>query len=576
MDPDCLDRDFLEANEYIRKKIANIDNKNLIDIKFGKNCEEEKYEKRSYNASFHKGFQHNSVTGELVNTCEYDKYLEALLKNNQKKLAKIKLAKKFEIGLANPLASMSSVLVGAPQMKFDFPKPSNLSSKEHAADMVELYCQMLCRDIPFTQYDPNVSNIMKDVLIYMNQPEFLNHFNYSTPKGSITTGNIFRGITPGDHHGPYMSQLLLLNFTLNGMSFPQKYSTLPTKMDAISNNITCEWGRNMKEMINIQNTTISNLPPVPTNFIEHKYMYSGRVLAAGVQTDYVYSLQFQAATILNALGAKPNPGWPKYKNQTPFITGSNMTAVVTAMGEVSQYALKHAWFWKWQVYRKLRPECTSMWIDNIKNKRVKNKHNYNISKVVLRNPVMEAVKQYNAEWGPDFDKSYTLDQVYQSGSPTHPTYPAGHSVIAGAISTVLKIYYDAEQPWSSLPGLQIGSQNRDILPTPLNGPVIQADDTGDNLIDYTDSCINDMTIAGEINKLASNISLGRDWAGVHYRSDSIPGMILGEAIAIDYMEDMLSAQVENNLDCTPPEITFRKFDGKLFTIKPSICKECKE
>jgi hypothetical protein len=573
MDPDCSDRDFLEANKYIRKKIASFDNKNLVDIKFGKNCEEEKYEKRSYNGSFHKGFKHNSVTGELANVHEYNKYLEALLNNNQKKLAKVKLAKKFQIGLANPLASMSSVLVGAPQMKFDFPQPSSLSSKEHAADMVELYCQMLCRDIPFTQYDPNVSNTIKEVLIYMNQPEFLNHFEYSFPKGSITTGNIFRGIAPGEHHGPYISQLLLLNFPLNGVSIPQKYATLPTKMDAINNSITCEWGRNMKEMINIQNTTISNLPPIPKNFIEHKYIYSGRVLAASVQMDYVYNLQMQAALILNALGAKMNPGWPVYKNQTSFITGANITSILTAIGEVSQYALKHAWFWKWQVYRKLRPECTSMWIDNVKNKRVKNKHNYNISKVVLKNPVMEAVKEYNAEWGTEFDKSYTLDQVYQSGCPTHPTYPAGHAVIAGAISTVLKIYFDAEQPWSSLPGLQIGSQNRAILPTPLNGPVIQADDTGDNLIDYFGNGINSMTIAGEINKLASNISIGRDWAGVHQREDGITGMFLGEAIAIDYMEDILSAQVENNLDGSVPTISFRKFDGKLATINPSICKK---
>jgi hypothetical protein len=41
------------------------------------------------------------------------------------------------------------------------------------------------------------------------------------------------------------------------------------------------------------------------------------------------------------------------------------------------------------------------------------------------------------------------------------------------------------------------------------------------------------------------------------------------------MEDFLSSTVENNLDGTVPHITFRKFDGTLTTIKPTICN-CKK
>lgn len=33
----------------------------------------------------------------------------------------------------------------------------------------------------------------------------------------------------------------------------------------------------------------------------------------------------------------------------------------------------------------------------------------------------------------------------------------------------------------------------------------------------------------EINKLALNIVKGREWAGIHYPSDSIAGLLLGEA-----------------------------------------------
>jgi hypothetical protein len=47
-----------------------------------------------------------------------------------------------------------------------------------------------------------------------------------------------------------------------------------------------------------------------------------------------------------------------------------------------------------------------------------------------------------------------------------------------------------------------------------------------------------LTIGGELNKLASNISMGRNFAGVHFRSDAEEGMKLGEAVAVAYLGDM--------------------------------------
>ena len=41
----------------------------------------------------------------------------------------------------------------------------------------------------------------------------------------------------------------------------------------------------------------------------------------------------------------------------------------------------------------------------------------------------------------------------------------------------------------------------------------------------------DLTVGGELNKLASNIALGRDAAGAHWRSDASEGIKLGEAVA---------------------------------------------
>ena len=46
-----------------------------------------------------------------------------------------------------------------------------------------------------------------------------------------------------------------------------------------------------------------------------------------------------------------------------------------------------------------------------------------------------------------------------------------------------------------------------------------------------------LTLGNEIDKLASNIALGRDAAGVHYRSDSIRGLFVGEQQALGLLRD---------------------------------------
>ena len=72
-----------------------------------------------------------------------------------------------------------------------------------------------------------------------------------------------------------------------------------------------------------------------------------------------------------------------------------------------------------------------------------------------------------------------------------------------------------------------------------------------------------LTIGDELNKLAANIALSRDAAGVHYRSDSLNGLRLGEAVAISLMWDFLSITPDNQLP-----LTFRNFSGELVTIRP--------
>jgi hypothetical protein len=71
------------------------------------------------------------------------------------------------------------------------------------------------------------------------------------------------------------------------------------------------------------------------------------------------------------------------------------------------------------------------------------------------------------------------------------------------------------------------------------------------------------TVGDEINKLAFNIAMGRDWAGIHYRSDAIVGLQLGEDVGISVLQD---------LACTCTEdfkgFSFRRLSGSQIHITP--------
>jgi hypothetical protein len=95
----------------------------------------------------------------------------------------------------------------------------------------------------------------------------------------------------------------------------------------------------------------------------------------------------------------------------------------------------------------------------------------------------------------------------------HPAYPAGHAVSAGSTITLLKAFFNEEFP--------------------IPNPVVPSVD-GSKLEPYTGPTL---TIGTELNKMAHNVSIGRDAGAVHWRSDGIQGMFLGESVAISVLAD---------------------------------------
>jgi hypothetical protein len=57
---------------------------------------------------------------------------------------------------------------------------------------------------------------------------------------------------------------------------------------------------------------------------------------------------------------------------------------------------------------------------------------------------------------------------------------------------------------------------------------------GDALQPYSQGAL---TLGGEFEKLAANIAFARDAAGVHYRSDSLAGVLTGERQGLSLLSD---------------------------------------
>ena len=70
-----------------------------------------------------------------------------------------------------------------------------------------------------------------------------------------------------------------------------------------------------------------------------------------------------------------------------------------------------------------------------------------------------------------------------------------------------------------------------------------------------------LTVGGELDKLASNIALGRDFAGVHYRYDGEDGILIGEQVAIRVLQELKGSYNQGNIS-----FTFTKRNGEKITI----------
>jgi hypothetical protein len=463
------------------------------------NGDEDRYPNRIGN--FSKCLPHSAL-GD-VDPAAYRALLHAMGTGRQADLEAIPMAGNGK--LVNPQAAFTFDLEGADSHQVGLAAPPAYASVEQAGEMAEDYWMALTRDVAFSDYDsdPQIASAVADLGKF---PRF----------AGVTPGTIFRGTTAGDLIGPHLSQLLWLDVPLGTYKVVQRLA-VPQPGDVhLTSFASC---------LAIQNgatpQTAIAFDPTP------RYIRNGHDLAEWVHRDFAYQAFLDAALILLSYGPAAldaaNP-YRTLKKQASFVT-FGAPHLLDLVARVSNAALRAAWYQKWSVHRRVRPEAFAGQVHN----QITGAARLPIDASLLNS---QAVAEVFSRYG-----TYLLPMAYPEGCPAHPSYPAGHAAMSGACATVLKAFFDESF----------------VIPNPK-----LPNSDGTALVPYTDA---PLTLGGELNKLAANISLGRDVAGVHWRSDGIQGMSLGEAVAIRVLADFRATYSE-----TFAGFSLTTFDGRTVSV----------
>ena len=449
--------------------------------------------------SYSKGLPHNN-DGTVVLSA-YEALLRAVNSGRPADFDAIPLGGTTR--LTNPQAGLAFDMQGPDAHALVQPPAPAFASRAQAAEISENYWMALLRDVPYSQYaaNPIANAAAADLSLYgadLNAPK---------DGGAVTTATLFRGLTPGDRLGPYISQFFYQDCNFGANKIEQKITTTVPGVNYMTDfNTWLAVQRGVAQSPDV-------FDPVP------RYMRNGRDLGQWVHIDVLFQAYFHAFLILAGAGAPFDDGNPYNNNPSQIGFGTfGGPHIATLLCEVSTRALKAVWFQKWFVHRRLRPEVQAARVHRTL---------FAGAGYPVHPEILASFSDSNRLKGFMPAGNALLPMAFPEGSPTHPAYGAGHATVAGACVTILKAWFNET------------TRLVDIGLDPL-----QPTDDGLSLVPYLGSDAGDLTVGGELNKIAANVALGRDTAGVHWRSDANESLKLGEEIAIGILRDQRSCYNE--------------------------------
>ncbi|MGM3307115.1 vanadium-dependent haloperoxidase [Anabaena sp. WFMT] len=499
------------------------------------NGDEERYSNKIGSDS--RGLPHNKL-GE-VDLKAYESLTKAVTTFNHDDFENVILGGTRK--LVNAQGPLAISLEGCHPAQISVPPPAALASPERAAEAVELYWQALLRDVPFYKLQNNTDDPL--VLAAVEELNKLSAFKGPRENGRVTPQSLFRGsvtyvdkndksgitakhVTPsGVLVGPHISQFALLNTPWGIQYVPPVIRTALPGNDFLTD---------YEEWLNVQNGGAPkslNYDPV------RRYIFTNRDLsefshapgAAFFGAALILSTSLNAKDPLSGgIGAPFNGGNPFVKSKTQQggngSFGLGHLQALLSLG--SSRTIRAAYWQKFFVHRTLRPEAYGGLVHN----NIVNKTQYPIHSEILNS---KAIAQSFSKFG-----SYLLPHGYPEGSPIHSSYVGGAAAIAGVNATILKAYFDESF----------------VIPN----PVVPDPNDPTKVIPYVGE---PLTVGGELNKLATNYTLGRGHGGIHWRTDGSAALALGEEVAISLLKDERLGYNEKFNG-----FTFTKFDGTKITV----------
>lgn len=540
--------------------------------------------------NFRKGLEHGE-DGFLRDDRDYQAYRCAILTGLPQHLDAVNTPqppvgfdrRKWE----SPSTGFVFDLEGPDAQAIAMPPAPKLDSEELAAEMAEVYAMAALRDTPFANFDSETT--VNEWIERLNRFSWFSNPYQERPsreyeideifgikagkylgrkRGEITVNNLFRGVTTGDEVGPFISQFLLIGNKSRGADAENKTKGRDCEKvidwDVNAGKITYgaqtidqrvrvatpgvdfmmsepEWrevqngvkvNQNYVFDYNPQDYTSQGLgdPNEPCG-PAYRFIYTLRDLATYVHFDQLYQAYLNACLIMLERGVGLDPGFAQFSNginQQGFAQfgGPHILSLVT---EVATRALKAVRYQKFNLHNRTRPETLGGLFEQLRL-------STGDSRLEPLRKTWEALKDNGVFVEPN---NHFLPMAFPEGSPMHPSYGAGHATVAGACVTVLKAFFD---------------HTVELIP---ENCAYEADPTTEGRsLKPVDS--PPLTVEGELNKLASNISIGRNMAGVHYFSDYLESIRLGELIAIGILEEQ--ALMYNRLQF-PFSMTVPLFDG---------------
>ncbi|HEX6042577.1 vanadium-dependent haloperoxidase [Longimicrobium sp.] len=533
------------------------------------NNDEVNYAGRPFIGSYSKSLGHDELGDP--DPASYATLLRALQSEDPADFEEIILGSPTAKKLTNPQAGLAFDVEGPDAQERTIPPAPRFDSEQTAHEMGELYWMAVLRDLPFVYYG---SDGTATAAITSLNGEFP-RFGGTVP---VTVQNLFRGIYPGEQVGPYVSQFLLKGnvdprkpagqgrdatdgfISYGSRVIDQRLFPATSGVDHLTSFAT--W-------LDVQNG--ADRRGMETFDTTSRFILNLRAGATFVHFDQVLDAFYNAAWILmseptgNQLAVlTPGTGRPQVDLEFPKNAGNpydppgtatdsrtqvgfatfGPTHLLQALAEVMGRALRAVWWQKWGVHRRLRPEEYGGRVHN----HVTGARSYPLHTSIVTSLQSGGLAPHFGQAGEQFPGTYLLPQAYPEGAPTHPAYGAGHATGSGAMVTLLKAFFDESAP--------------------IENPV-QSDVTGNALVAYTGADAGQMTVGGELNKLAGNIAIFRNAAGVHWRSDYTESLPFGEAIAIGLLQEMSLGFNEDDAYFQLTKFdgqTIRIFDGKVVPV----------